>query len=64
MKDTNPKLNKRGIINSLFDFLFSDLDSSADIEAIKNNMAILQENYDVLGNQIQRTFNFVNLTYA
>ena len=27
-------------------------------------MAILEENQDVLSNQIQKTFNFVNLTYA
>ena len=27
-------------------------------------MAILEENQDVLSNQTQMTFNFVNLTYA
>ena len=37
---------------------------SADIEVIKDNMAILQENQDVISNQIQKTFNFVNLTFV
>ena len=35
-----------------------------DIESAKNNMAILSENQEVLSNQIQKTFNFANLTYA
>ena len=28
------------------------------------SMAILEENQDILSNQMQKTFNFVNLTYA
>ena len=44
--------------------MFGDPNSSADIESIKVNMAILEENQDVLSNQIQKTFNVVNLTYA
>ena len=51
-RDANPKYTKRGIIHSLFNFLFGDLISSADIESIKNNMAILEENQDVLSNQM------------
>ena len=54
MKDTKPKHNKRGVIQSLYNFLFGNPDSSADIEAIKNNMAILQENQDILSNQIRK----------
>ena len=49
---------------SLFYFLFVDPDGSADNEGIKDNMAIIQENQDIHSNQIQKTFNFVNLTYA
>ena len=43
-KDTNPKCTKRGVIHSLFNFLFVNLNSSADIETIKNNMMFLEEN--------------------
>ena len=60
----NPKCTKRGIIHSLFNFLFGDLNSLAEIISIKNNMVILEENQDILNDQIQKTFNFVNLTYA
>ena len=35
-----------------------------EIEAIKNNVAILKENQDILSSQIQKTFNFINLTYT
>ena len=38
LDQTNPKCAKRGIIHSLFNFLFSNLNSSADINSIKNNM--------------------------
>ena len=53
--NTNPKHAKRGIIHSLFNFLFCNPNSSADIESIKNNMAILEENQDVLSSQIFET---------
>ena len=58
-KDTNPKHNKRGIINSLLYFLFYNPDGSPDIEATNSNMAILQENQDVVSNQIWKTFIFL-----
>ena len=51
-KDTNPKHNKRGVIHSIFNFLFGDTNGSADIEAIKDNMTMLQENQDALINRI------------
>ena len=62
LDQTGPKQVKRGIIHSLFNFLFGNPNSSAEINAIKNNMSILEENQDVLSSQIQKTFNFVNLT--
>ena len=61
---SNPKHTKRGIIHSLFNFLFGNPNSAKEIKAIKNNMAILKENQDILNSQIQKTFNFVNLTYV
>ena len=42
------KCAKRGIIHSLFNFLFGSLNSLADIESVKNSMVILQKNQDVL----------------
>ena len=62
LDQTNTKCAKRGIMYSLFDFLFGNPNSSAEINFIKNNMAILEENHDTLSDQIQKTFNFVNLT--
>ena len=61
---TSPKHAKRGVIYSLFNFLFVDPNSLAEIHSVKNNMAILEENQDVLSDQIHKTFNFANLTYA
>ena len=55
---------KRGIINSLFHFLFGNSNSAEEIKAIKNNMAIKEQNQDILNSQIQETFNFINLTYT
>ena len=52
---------KKGIIHSLFNFLFGNPNSPEEINAIKNNMAILEENQDILSSQKQNTFNFVNL---
>ena len=54
---------KRGIIHSLFNFLFCTSSSTKEITAIKNNMEILKGNQDILGSQIQKPFNFFNLTY-
>ena len=54
LDQTGPKHAKRSIIHSLFNFLFGDPDSSAEINGIKNNMAILEENQDILSSQIQR----------
>ena len=34
-----------------------------EINVIKNSMAILKENQDVLRSHILKTFNFVNFTY-
>ena len=64
LDQTGPKCANRGIIHSLFNFAFGDSNSPEEINAIKNNMAILEENQDILSSQIQKTFNFVNLTYA
>ena len=61
---SNPKHTKRGIIHSLFNFLFGNSNSAIEIEAIKNNMAKLKENQNILSSQIQKTFSFVNLTYV
>ena len=58
------KCTKRGIIHSLFNFLFGNQNKLADINSIKNNMAILEENQDIISIQIQKTFNLVNPTYA
>ena len=58
------KYTNRGIIHSLFNFLFGDSNSVEEINTIKNNMVILEENQDILSSEIQKTFNFVNLTYA
>ena len=48
LDQTNPKGTKRGKIHSLFNFLFGDSNSSEEINAIKNNIAILEENQDIL----------------
>ena len=53
----------RGIIHSLFNILLGTYSSAKEITAIKNNMEILKGNQDTLSNQIQKTVNFVNLTY-
>ena len=63
LDQTGPKCTKRGIIHSLFNFLFGDPNSSVEINTINNNMVILQESQDILSSQIQKKFNFVNLTY-
>ena len=63
LDQTGLKCTKRGIIQSLFIFLFGDPNSTEEINIIKNNMAILEENQDILSSEIQKTFNFVNLTY-
>ena len=64
LDQNNPKCTKRGIIHSLFSFVFGDSNSAEEIKAIKNNMPILEENQDILSSQKQKTFNFVNLTYS
>ena len=64
LNQSNPKHTKRCIIHSLFNFLFGSSNSVREITAIKNNMGILKENQDTMSSQIQKTFNFVNLTYA
>ena len=48
---------KRAIIHSSFNFLFGNPNSLAEINAIKNNMAILEENQDILSDQKQKTFS-------
>ena len=63
LDQTAPKCAKRGIIPFLFNFLFGNPNSSAEINVIKNNLALLGENQVILSNQILKTFNFVNLTY-
>ena len=54
LDQTGPKCAKRGIIHSLFNFLFGNPNSSEEINAIKNNMAILEENQDILSSQIKK----------
>ena len=54
LDQTNPKHAKRGIIHSLFNFLFGDPNSTKEINAIKNSMAILEENQVILSSQMQR----------
>ena len=54
LDQTGPVHTKRGIIHSLFDFLFGNPNSAAEINAIKNNMAILEENQDMLRSPIQK----------
>ena len=58
LDQTDPKHSKRGIIHSLF----GDANSAEEINAIKNSMAILEENQDILSSQIQKTCSSVNLT--
>ena len=36
------------------DFSFGNSNSAKDVNAVKNNMAILEENQDVLSSQIQK----------
>ena len=55
---------KEGIILSLYNFLFGNANSAKDIKTIKNKMEILKQNHYILNSQIQKTFNFINLTYA
>ena len=55
---------ERGIIHFLFNFLFGNPNSLAEINAVKNNMAILEENQDILSNQIKEHLIFVNVTYV
>ena len=52
LDQSNLKCTKRGIIYSLFNILFGNSNSDKEIEAIKNNMAILKENQDILNSQI------------
>ena len=51
---SNPKHTKRGIIHFLFNILFGKSNSAKEIKAIKNNMAILKENQNILNRQIQK----------
>ena len=55
---------KRGIIHSIFNFLFGTSSSVEEMTAIKNNMEILKGNQDILSSQIQKDFQFFNLTFA
>ena len=64
LDQTGPKHARIGIIHSLFNFLFGDPNSAEEINAIKNKMVKLKENQGILSNEIQKTFNFVNLTYV
>ena len=63
LDQSNQKCTKRNIMHSLFNFLSGNSNSAKEIKAIKNNMATLKQNQDILNSQIQKTFNFVNLTY-
>ena len=55
---------KRGIIYSLFNFLFSTSSSVEETTVIISNMEILKGNQDILSSQIQQKISFVNLTYV
>ena len=52
---------KRGILHSLFNFLFGTSSSMEEITAIKNNMEILKGNKDILSCQIQKKLS-ISLT--
>ena len=60
LDQSNPKCTKRGIIHSLLNFIFGSSNSAEEIEAIKNKMAILKENQDILSSQRKKTFNSMN----
>ena len=62
LDQTKPKHAKRGIMHSLFNFLFGDPNSLADINSVK--ISDFSRNQDILSGQIQKTYNFVNLNYA
>ena len=62
LDQTGPKHAKRGIIYFLFNCSFDYQNSAEEINTFKNNMAILEENQDILNTQIEKTSNFV--TYA
>ena len=62
LDQSNPICTKRGIVHSHFNFLFGNSNSAKEMKTIKNNMAILIQNQDILNNQMQKTFNFINLT--
>ena len=64
LNDSKHNQTKRGIIHSLFNLLFGTSSSIEEITAIKNNMEILKGNQDIFSSQIQKTFNFFNLTYT
>ena len=64
LDQSNPKCTKGGIIHSIFNFLLGNSNSAKEINAIKNNMAILKENQDIFSSQIQKTLNFMKLTYV
>ena len=64
LKQLKNNCTNGGITNSLFNFLFGTSSSAKEISAIKNNVEILKGNQDILSSHIQKTFNFINLTYA
>ena len=51
---TDTKLAKRGVIHLLFNFLFGNPNSAEEINTFKNNMAILEENQDILSSRYKR----------
>ena len=64
LDQTCPKHAKRDILHSLFNFMFCNPNRSGEINAIKNNMAILRENQDILSSQIEKKHSIIHLTYA
>ena len=59
-----PKCTRRGIIHSLFKFLFGNSNSADEIEAIKVNMAVLKENQDLLKKSDTENFQLHKLFYV
>ena len=55
---------KWGVMHSLFNFLFGNQNSSAEINTIKNTMAILEENQDIFSSLIQKTKKYKDIQFC
>ena len=64
LDQSNLKCTKRGTICSLFNFLFGTSNSAKEINAIKNNMAVLKEIKISWVVKQRKKVNFINLMYV